>query len=53
MKTLTADPLAHCPFCGEATAGPLAGCDDPKCQRLETEMDHYFVRLEDGDEDHA
>lgn len=47
MKTLTADPLAHCPFCGEATAGPLAGCDDPECQRLEIEMEAQFKRGED------
>jgi hypothetical protein len=45
--TTLADPLAHCVFCGRATDGPLAGCEDPECVRLEIEMDMEFVRGSD------
>jgi hypothetical protein len=41
------NPLAHCVFCRQPTAGPLAGCDKPECQRLEIEMEMRFVRGED------
>ena len=42
-----ANPLAHCVFCGQPTAGPLAGCTEPECQRQEIEMEMRFVRGDD------